>query len=284
MARADRRQLPPGKFRTVNGINWHYEEWGDSGFPLVLVHGYLGSSANWRPAARRLAHSFRVFAVDLPGAGYSDRPVSAPYTLPWFADQLLAFVDSLGLDRPLLGGHSFGGAIAILAAARRPDLARGMVLVAPLAYHQRPPPGLRYAEKYPGLALRFFSSELGKAIIPRLVRKSAYASATTRKSVRVTRLIDHLDAPGGWEAATTMGLAALKDAPAQLELARIRVPVLLAWGHYDRVHNVRCADRMAADFGGPVTVQILEGSAHHAHEEEVKEFVRLISEFVTGIT
>jgi len=280
--RSDRRPPAPGRFVEVNGIRWHFEQAGSEGPELLLFHGYLGSTANWRPALPILSRALRVTTVDFPGAGYSDRPRHLPFTPLWFAQQIPALVDALGLEQPFIGGHSLGGSVAVHAVVSHPDLARGLILVAPLVYRQRPPPGLRFAEKHPRIALAFFSSLLGKAWIPRLVRRSAFAGKVGRSSVRVRRLIDHLDAPGGWEAATKTGLSTLPQSPRQEELSRVRVPTLLAWGRHDRVHKVRCARRVAGDLGVPSEMLILERSAHHPHEEEAHIFAPRVVEFCTA--
>jgi pimeloyl-ACP methyl ester carboxylesterase len=271
--RPDHRPPPPGRHVPVNGIRWHVEEAGDQGPGLLLFHGYLGSSAGWRRALPALGRHFRVAAVDLPGAGYSDRPGNLPYDLHWFAHQVPALISALGFHRPFMGGHSFGSSIAIHAAARHATLARGLVLVAPLVYRQLPPPGLRLAKRYPGIAGHFFASALGRKVIPFLVRNAAYARKGAKVSTGVQRLIEHLDAPGGWEAATRMGLLAGETMPTALELDRIHCPTILFWGRHDPVHPVAHATEVAQDLRGPCTTVILEHSAHNCHEEEWQTLV-----------
>ncbi len=267
-ARIDRRPPPPGRFVNVNGVNWHVEEAGTKGPGLLLFHGFLGSSAGWRRAMPDLGKRFRVAAVDFPGAGYSDRPPNLPYDLHWFASQVPALVNALGFTHPLVGGHSFGGSVAIHAASRNPQLARGLVLAGPLVYRQQPPPGLRFAKRYPGIAGRFFASSFGRKVIPFLVRNAAYARKGTKVSKGVQRLVSHLDAPGGWEAATRMGLLAGETAPTAIELGRINLPAILFWGRKDPVHPVAHAPDVQKDLRGPCKVVILEESAHNCHEEE----------------
>jgi pimeloyl-ACP methyl ester carboxylesterase len=268
----DRRPPAPGRFVTAGGIRWHVEEAGSSGPALLLFHGYLGSTAVWYRSMPLLSGRMRIWAVDLPGAGYSDRPPDAPYDLEWFASQVPALAEALGLHRCLLGGHSMGGAVALRAAARNPDLCQGLVLVAPLAYRQKPPPGLRFAGRHPGIAGRFFASPLGRLVIPQLVRKAAFASREARVAVNVRRLLDHLDAPGGWTAATRMGLAAVESAPPAELLRNIRCPALLLWGDQDAVHSASLARTIAADLAGRTRISIIPGTSHNCHEEAPERF------------
>jgi len=222
----------------------------------------------------------RVIAADMPGCGYSDRPTEPPYTLPWIASQLPSFLSALGLERPFIGGHSLGGSVALHAAARYPDLAAGLVLASPLAYRQLPPPGLRIAKHHPGIMGRFFASPIGKAVIPTLVRRAGFASDEAKGGVTARTLINHLDAPGGWEAATRMGLQAGESAPDRETLQSIRVPAMVAWGAKDRVHGVEFARKLCCDMGGGARLVILNRSAHNCHEEQALDFAREVVDFV----
>ena len=270
--RRDRRPPPPGELISVNGIRWHVETTGEGPQTLVLLHGYLGSTAGWYKARSYLDTRMRVVLVDLPGAGYSDRPLDAPYDLRWFAAQFGDLLKELDLGPAFLGGHSFGGSVVLHHAASGLGPVPGLVLVSPLVYSPPPPPGLRIAKKFPGLMGRFFASPVGKAIIPHLVRKSAFASPDAKQQVRVKRLVDHLDAPGGWEAATAMGLRAAGSAPGPAELGRITAPVFIAWGAHDQVYLLETAHRLREDLGGESQLLVLEDSAHNSHEEQWELF------------
>jgi magnesium chelatase accessory protein len=271
----DRRPPPPGRFVEAGGLRWHVEEAGDGDPAILLFHGYLGSTAVWHRSMPRLAARCRVLAADLPGAGYSDRPGDAPYDLEWLSSLVPGLMETLGLGPCLLGGHSLGGAVALRVAAAHPSLCRGLVLVAPLAYEQIPPPGLRFAQRHPGIAGRFFASPLGRLVIPRLVRRAAFATPEAKAAVNVRRLLGHLDAPGGWVAATRMGLAAVGSAPTQDVLRRISCPAVVFWGEEDVVHPCATAHRVAADLGGPTRVCLLPATSHNCHEEAAETFAAL---------
>jgi len=87
--------------------------WGEMGEgpPLVLLHGLLDTHRTWRRAAPHLARTFRVLMPDLPGNGYSGRP-DAPYTLTWNAQVVAQWMESIGVDRAHVCGHSYGGGVA----------------------------------------------------------------------------------------------------------------------------------------------------------------------------
>jgi len=258
----------------VDSIRWHVEEAGSGDPALLLFHGYLGSTAVWHRAMPLLARRLRVIAVDLPGAGYSSRPADAPYDLVWLASLVPVLMDALQLGPCLLGGHSLGGAVALRAAASNPERCLGLVLVAPLVYRQKPPPGLRFAKRHPGIAGRFFASPLGRAVIPHLVRHAAFASREAKVEVDVRRLLDHLDAPGGWNAATRMGLAAGDSTPSEEVLRQIRCPSLVLWGEQDVVHPESTTARLAGDLGGGARISRLPATSHNCHEEAPERFAQ----------
>ncbi len=102
------------------------------GRTYVLLHGIAATGMAWMPVARILsAAGHRVHALDFRGHGQSDRP-EAGYDLPTFAADLLGTIDGLGLDRPIVVGHSLGAAVILAALAARPEVAdawEGIALV-----------------------------------------------------------------------------------------------------------------------------------------------------------
>ena len=114
----------------VGDTRWVYLEGGKKGGPpLVLLHGYGGSYADWLLAAKYLTGNFRVIIPDLPGWGASTRLPNASYGYAAQVDRLHGFVAALHLDEFALAGHSMGGAIAGLYAAKYPKQVAALVLV-----------------------------------------------------------------------------------------------------------------------------------------------------------
>ena len=89
---------------------------------LVMLHGFVGSKENWYPLARALRGHFRLLIPDLPGWGESERNAEATYGFPEQAANVAAFIAALcGDGQVVLLGHSMGGGVAALAAARYPE-------------------------------------------------------------------------------------------------------------------------------------------------------------------
>lgn len=99
---------------------------------MVLLHGLTASGANWAPVAPVLASRYRVYAPDLRGHGASDWP--GEYRFDSLVADVVGFLDALALDRVVLVGHSMGGVVGYLLAARYPERVGALVLEDP------PPP------------------------------------------------------------------------------------------------------------------------------------------------
>ena len=104
---------------------------GGAGEVLLLLHGSSGEKDNWNRVARHLTPHLRVIALDLPGFGGSHRPAKTAYGLWDQIAHIRAFAAALGLQRFHLGGHSFGGRLAAMYAARFPGQVRSLWVVAP---------------------------------------------------------------------------------------------------------------------------------------------------------
>jgi pimeloyl-ACP methyl ester carboxylesterase len=113
---------------TLNGLRFHYREWGEPDTPpLVLLHAYTQHARTWDTVARALARRFRVLVLDQRGHGESEW--TADYGEQRLVDDLEAFVDALGLDRFRAAGFSIGSAAACGFAARHPDRVERLVLI-----------------------------------------------------------------------------------------------------------------------------------------------------------
>jgi pimeloyl-ACP methyl ester carboxylesterase len=141
-ARQVENRLPPrGRFIDVDGARIHYLDEG-TGPTLLLVHGLAGQMLNFTHSLLgKLTLHFRVIVLDRPGSGYSTRPKGASATISAQARMISGFCQELKLGRPLIVGHSLGGAIALALALNHPEQVAGLALLAPVTHRpERVPP------------------------------------------------------------------------------------------------------------------------------------------------
>ena len=141
-ARRVEKALPPrGQFIDVDGTRIHYLDKG-GGPTLLLVHGLAGQMHNFTHSLLgKLMRDFRVVILDRPGSGYSTRPAEESATISAQARLIGRFCELLGLERPLIVGHSLGGAIALALALNHPERVAGLALLAPVTHEpERVPP------------------------------------------------------------------------------------------------------------------------------------------------
>jgi len=124
---------------SVNGDLLHYWRTGDGNKPpLVLAHGFSDHSLCWLPVARDLETDYDVILPDARGHGHSVRV--QPGDEEDLASDLAGLINGLGLNRPIVGGHSMGAATASQMEARFPGLARALVLEDPPWFEPKPEP------------------------------------------------------------------------------------------------------------------------------------------------
>jgi pimeloyl-ACP methyl ester carboxylesterase len=128
--------FPTHSYVLLNGLRFHYLNWGGDGRPVVLLHGLASNARIWDFVAPHLVQAgFRVFAFDQRSHGLTDPPIThAPddYGFAAVTRDLQAFVETLNLERPLLVGHSWGASTVLSYAATRgggPFAAAGIVMV-----------------------------------------------------------------------------------------------------------------------------------------------------------
>lgn len=132
MARKAEAAVPmDGELVDVGHTRLHVTDTG-RGQPLLLIHGLAGQMRNFAASLEQdLARDYRVIKVDRPGSGYSPRLPDGRAHLGAQADAIAALIDSLGLERPVLVGHSLGGALSLAVAIRHPDKVGALALIAP---------------------------------------------------------------------------------------------------------------------------------------------------------
>jgi pimeloyl-ACP methyl ester carboxylesterase len=265
---------------TVDGLRVHYLRSG-SGPPLVLLHGLLGYSFSWRFALPALAQHATVYALDLPGAGFSDRSPLLDCSFRGCARRLLSFLDHVGIGSCDLLGTSQGGAIVMMTAAAAPERVRRMVLAAPV--NPWSPHGTRLAPFLSSAVVSPFFLRLA----PRL--KLLHRLALNRLYGDVLRIhpgtLEGYSAPFALPGSFEYGLSVLRSwnrGLRELEaiLPRIAdIPTLLIWGSLDAAVDPASGDQLRKQFRNCRLVTFA-GVGHLPYEEAPEEFNQEVIEFL----
>lgn len=259
--RPARELAPAGRFVEVGGVLTHYQRYGDTGTPIVLVGGFLEPSDTWDGVARILARDHRVVAMDLAGFGYSER--TGRYELDDWQRQLAGFIRTLGLSRPLLVGHSLGAGVIAAEALAHPNGTRGIVLVDGDALAGGAGPGfLRHliVDPYRTSAFRIVR---GWDWAMRRIIREAYAPDPVRIDARELERWRRPLRVDGTEGALARMLSNGVQGLQIDDLARVRVPASVVFGERDSSVPVASGRRVAGVLHAPVT--IVPGAGHLSH-------------------
>lgn len=208
---------------TVKGIKINYRQTG-SGAPVILMHGWGCDSSTLGLFERVAAEHHEVFNIDLPGFGKSEEP-PADWGVEEYVEMLEEFTDILGLDNPILLGHSFGGRIAILYSSRNP--VSKLVLVD--AAGVKPKRSLKYY-------LKVYSFKFAKWLYPNIVGRK-----------RATEIIEQMRSRRGSydynRCSPVMRKVMVKVVNTDLRqyMPAITAPTLLIWGEEDTATPMRDA-------------------------------------------
>jgi pimeloyl-ACP methyl ester carboxylesterase len=245
-------------------LKTRYREWGTSGTPVVLLHGFVESADTWQPTAQLLARDHRVYAIDLDGFGYTQR--IAPYGTAHLTRQVLDFIRAMHLNRPILVGHSSGAAVAGAVALAAPAAVGGVMF---LDGDGLPLSGTKNAGVAKGGGPAFWLPQPYRTTMLRLVLRSddairmIYAETCGPRCPALNEAgVDQWRRPfqvaGAEPAAFDVLTAGIPSLPvASLErLARLPMPKAVVYGADDPEYAPGSAAQTAARIGAPAPTLI----------------------------
>lgn len=269
------------RFAEVDGIEVHFQEFGDSSNPkMILIHGFTASTYVWKTVAPKFAEEgYHVIAVDLIGYGFSEKPAWFDYKIASQARMVTRFMNRLGIGKATLVGSSYGGAIAAWVTLDSPERVDKLVLVSSV---------INDDPKYtPILKLLAFPG-IGETLSPFLVdskvflkhrmhgsiHKTNHEMITEERLESVLRPLKAADAhrsllntARNWEANRIEEDAHLIDQP-----------TLLVWGDNDTVIPIEIGEKLYDRVLNSRFV-IFKDCGHVPHEENSELFTELVVEF-----
>ncbi|MGU7784743.1 alpha/beta fold hydrolase [Burkholderia sp. PU8-34] len=265
VARRVTRAFPPeGRFVDVGGDRIHYVEYGN-GPPIVFVHGLAGQ---WRNFAylplQQLGERHRVILIDRPGAGRSVRGARSQANIYAQARTVAGFIDALQLDKPVLVGHSLGGAIALAVGLNHPERVSRLALIAPLTHPEAAPPGPFRALLIPSKLVRHFVSWTFAIPMTILTGRKAVSAVFAPEAVPhdfPTKGGGLLGLrPRSFYATSSDLIAVPDDLPAmERRYASLALPVDVLYGRSDRILNWRNHGEALAQKSPRVRLRVVDG-------------------------
>lgn len=250
------------------GVRLRYAYQGErGGEPIILLHGYSDSWLSYSTVLPLLDSKYRVYILDQRGHGESDRPASG-YALQQFADDVIAFMDVMGIGQATIVGHSMGSFVAQHVAVAAPDRVKRLVLSGS-------------------------ATTIRNAVVSELQREiNALKDPVPEKFVREFQLstIFHPPADGFVNAVIKESLnlparvwreviAEMLSPKAQVELARIKVPTLILWGDKETIFPRSEQDLLLAALPN-ARLKVYEDTGHAMHWERPERFARDLQEFM----
>ena len=279
-----RQETPEPRFEEafvdVVGARVYYLHAG-SGRPMLLIHGLLGSSANWRNNIVALAQHASVYAIDMVNMGKSQRVEGLDAGLRASANRIVAIMDALDLVEADIVAHSHGGAVALMLAALHPRRVHRLILFAP-------------ANPYchsSDLMARIYSTPWGgflacmlpylPAPIQRIALGEMYGGPDRVVDSCLQEIVDGLRSPCTlrhvlcivrcWFAER----ATLKSALRRVK----RIPTLLVWGDRDCTVSLSSGNMLKRRLRGSELI-VLRGGGHSVFEETPEEANRIMLEWL----
>ena len=268
---AEEEAGPAPETVTVDAGTLRFLRTGEGGEPLVLLHGFGGDLNNWLFNVEPLAAGRAVYALDLPGHGGSTKQVGDG-ELGFLVAALRGFLDSQGVERAHLAGHSMGGLVAAALALEDPGRVLSLTLVDSAGL------GAEIDRDY---IEGFVAASSRRELKPLLQRLFADADLVTRQMIDEVLKYKRID--GAQEALRTLADRLFADGRQRRvlidELRSFQSPMLVIWGNQDQVIPV---DQAKAALKAAET-KLLPGAGHSPHMEAAGDFNRTLEGFLAGV-
>lgn len=265
------------KIVDIEGVKISYLEKGRGKKNIIFIHGFSGSSNNWTEIFPYLEDEFKIYALDLPGFGSSDKPLDIKFNVSIYADYILKFMDKLKIEKAIFCGNSLGGAISIKIYLKDSKKVEKLILVDSAGYVIGLSNFLYLAEGIPTEAfLKVLKKFLNDDFYIRSVMKMVFF-----KQDIIDKIFDKYAEPLRKEgvAEFIVNLSrAMDDLNIKDDLPQVEVPTLIIWGEYDKVLPVENAYHFHKLIKNS-KLKILKDSGHVPMEECPEEIAKEINSF-----
>ena len=266
------------KFITVQNIKLHYLEAGE-GDVVLMLHGFPTAAYLWRNIMPKISETHRVIALDLPGYGKSEKPLSVSYSSNFYTKLLSDFLEQLKITSVNLVVHDLGGPIGLHWAVRHKEMVKSLVLFNTLVY-----PKFSWAVIAFTLAIKmpFIRNWISS---PNGIKKGLRIGVQNKD--RITgELLQNYQEPflekeprlALQKSASNISIKALQEI--EKKLPTFTIPVAAIYGINDRIlpHVAKTMERVKKDLPQAVVTPI-PNCGHFLQEDEPEIVSKILSNF-----
>ncbi len=265
----------PKRRSPTSGGELAYTDDGD-GPPVVLIHGFPQSSFVWRDLGPLLSSRFRVIVPDMVGSGDSEKPPGVPLGLVAQAGYIREFLDTIGVERFAVIGHSVGGGVAQLLALDHAGV-DAMVLLSSTAFDAWPTILTREIQRTP-------PEQEVELFVHSGIRASLRVGMSEPDRVTSDQVLEYLRPWSGPDGvAAFFRFARAMDGRGlvgrELDLATLEIPVLIFWGEDDVYYPPAVGERLNEAIQTS-TLGLLPGCGHFLVEDAIETIGPMIYEYL----
>lgn len=244
-------------------VSLYYETSG-SGPPLLLTHGFAGTSRMWRGQSEAFANHHEVISWDLRGHGQSGSPTDAKaYSVDETVADMKTILDALGHERAVIGGHSLGGYMSLAFYMKHPERVRALLMIDTGPGYKSDTPRNEWNEMARGLARRLDRDGLDHLLkLSREIDPSEHRSATGL-------------------AMAARGMLVQRDSAVIDSLSKIGVPTLVLVGEKDRSY-LAASKYMAEKIPGAKQI-IIPNAGHAVNSHQPERFNEALESFLKQV-
>jgi len=250
--------------------------------PVVLIHGFMGMAYDWRFNIQELGQHFSVYALDLPGFGYSDKPMNYDYTSNGYTEFIASFLNAYGIERAVLVGNSMGGQIALMACLKYPERVAGLVLIDAGGY----PHSVEFLPfkllKVPVIG-EISMALINQTVVKIMLKRGIYFDGSFATDEVINNYYNVYGTANARKIPPIVIRRIVKDeVNIASNLGNIKCPALIIWGAEDKVISPSRAEMFRRDISDASALTISQ-AGHMPQIEKSKTVNDAVIDFVTAL-
>lgn len=267
------------RFVNVNGLRFHYLDWGTEGKPpFIMLHGGSAYAHWWDFVAPAFVDDFHVVALDQRGHGDSQHANPPTYATRQYLDDLHAFIQALGLHKPVLMGHSMGGHNSVIYATEHAAELSALILVdTDVSY---PPAAVEFLRKLGEKPAKVFDSLVEALSRFQLLPRETFISTENLRRLAAFAFRELPD--GKWTAKLDRKTLFREPIDGRSLLGQISCPTLIVRAQNTPILSLEKINRLVSNLPNGRWVEVPD-TYHHVMLDNPNGLVKVAREFLREI-